>query len=156
MTDATCAHALAFVQIRHAGKFDPLGQPVSQHFVRVADRLVQLFPAATPAQIVAALLHDALEPGQGTIEDLHASGIDPRAIELIARITLPTDGRDYLTYISDLVATGDREAIEVKLADNLDALDIFPRIGTPEALDLVENRYKPSRKIMLTALETAP
>jgi (p)ppGpp synthase/HD superfamily hydrolase len=152
MTQAIFANALAFVEARHAGAVDPLGQPVSQHFVRVADRLVQLFPAATPAQIVAALLHDALEPGQSTVEELQAHGIAPRAIELIERITLPTDGRDYLTYISDLVATGDREAIEVKLADNLDALDIFPRIGTQEALDLVENRYKPSRKIMETAL----
>jgi len=144
--------ARALVVARHGEQTDPLGQKVSQHFERVARRVETMFPAATPAQIVAALLHDALEPGQSSVAELRAVGIEERAIELIQRITLPTDGRDYLTYVRDLVASGDREAIEVKLADNLDALEVFPRIGTPEALELVENRYKPSRRIMLDAL----
>src|SRR5690242_12402682 len=105
--------ALELVKERHAGKADKLGWPKYEHFERVADRLVRFFPDATPAQVQAALLHDALEPGESSIDALSRRGVSPDAIAILEKIKLPTDGRDYLQYIRDLVATGDVSAIQV-------------------------------------------
>lgn len=137
---------------KHQGKTDPLGRPYEEHFIRVTRRLLGMFPQATPAQIQAALLHDALEPGGYSVETLRERGISAEAIRMIQRITLPTDGRSYLQYSQDLAASGDVEAIQVKLADNADAFELFAGIGTPEALARIENQYKPSRAAMQAGL----
>jgi (p)ppGpp synthase/HD superfamily hydrolase len=144
--------ALAYVVARHAGKTDPFGEPTWRHFERVASRLCARFPAASRAQVEAALVHDALEPDGVTPDALRAAGITEAAIALVRRITLPTDGRDYLQYVADLVASGDLAAIAVKLADNLDALDVYARLDGAAARDLLEHRYKPSRALLEAAL----
>src|SRR5690606_11422558 len=82
----------AFVKKRHDGKTDELGRPYYQHFERVANRLVMRFPGASPAQVQAALLHDAFEPGGTEPAALRANGASDEAIRIIERITLPTDG----------------------------------------------------------------
>ena len=46
-------------------------------------------------------------------------------LTVIERITLAADGREYLEYSCGLARSGDTAAIEVKLADNLDAVDVF-------------------------------
>lgn len=143
---------LAFVQKRHSGKVDKLGWPYYQHFERVADRLVRLFPQATPAQVQAALLHDALEPGECSVEELHAEGILPEAVAIIQRISLPQDGRSYLEYVKDLAATGDVAAVQVKLADNLDAVEFYSTRTDPESKHILETRYEPSRKMLQEGL----
>lgn len=144
--------ALALVEERHAGRIDLLGRPIVEHFERVAARLIDRFPDATPAQIQAALLHDAFEPGGYPREELARRGIHDDAIRMIRRITLPTDGRTYLQYAADLAATGDIEAVQVKLADNLDAIELFTTIGTAEALRRVEKQYLPSKAVLSSVL----
>lgn len=144
--------AVALVRQRHADASDKLGRPMVQHFERVAQRLLDLFPQATPAQIQAALLHDAFEPGGFGEAQLLEAGISPQAIGMIRRITLPTDDRTYLQYAADLAASGDSQAVQVKLADNLDAIDLFSTIGTAQALARVREQYLPSRAILLGAL----
>lgn len=144
--------AWALVLRRHAGKLDKLGRPAEEHFTRVANRLISFFPQANPAQIQAALLHDALEPGAFTAEDLRGAGISERAISVIQKISLPQDGRSYIQYSQDLAATGDVEALQVKLADNADAFELFATIGTAEAKLRIEQQYVPSRRIMRAGL----
>ena len=103
--DSWYQSTLAFVQARHQGRVDKLGGwPDYQHFERVADRLIRLFPQATQAQVQAALLHDALEPKGCSIEELLAHGVTAEAIAIIHHISLPQDGRSYLAYIQDLRA----------------------------------------------------
>ena len=143
---------LAFVQKRHEGKVDKLGWPYYQHFERVADRLIRLFPDASQAQIQAALLHDALEPGECSAEELKTEGIVSDAIAIIQRISLPQDGRTYLEYVRDLVASGDVAAVKVKLADNLDAVEFYSTRTDPESKQILETRYEPSRKMLQEGL----
>jgi (p)ppGpp synthase/HD superfamily hydrolase len=143
------------VRARHAGKLDKLGRPYHDHFERVAARLRRLFPGATRAQIEAALLHDALEPGEADIASLCSVGVSEEAIRIIERITLPRDGRSYLDYIAELVSSGDRDAIEVKLADNLDATEFYSTRPTAEARALMQDQYDPSRRMLQDGLISA-
>jgi 2-methyl-3-hydroxypyridine 5-carboxylic acid dioxygenase len=144
--------AWSLVLQRHHGKLDKLGRPAEEHFIRVANRLLTMFPQANPAQVQAALLHDALEPGALTDQELREAGIAERAVDMIRRISLPQDGRSYLQYAKDLAASGDVEAVAVKLADNADALDLFGAIGTAEAKERIEKQYLPSRAALRAGL----
>ncbi len=144
--------AIALVRQRHGGKTDALGHPYHLHFERVADRLMRLFPRASRGQVEAALLHDALEPGAGTPLDIAAIGLDEEAVRIIRHITLPTDGRSYLQYVADLAATGDVAAVEVKLADNLDATEFYSTRTDAAAMALLADRYDPSRRLLQQAL----
>jgi len=151
-SEAWYKSTLAYVQKRHHGKTDKLGWPYYQHFERVADRLIRLFPEASQAQVQAALLHDALEPGESSIEELQSAGIDPEAIAIIKRISLPQDGRSYLEYVKDLVDTRDVAAVQVKLADNLDAVEFYSTRTDPSSKHLLDTRYEPSRKMLQEGL----
>jgi (p)ppGpp synthase/HD superfamily hydrolase len=146
--------AMALVRSRHGDRVDALGAPYYQHFERVALRLMRLFPQATRGQIEAALLHDALEPA-GEPVDLAALDLDAEAIRIIQRITLPLDGRSYLQYAADLAATGDLAAIQVKLADNLDATEFYSTRADPSAQQMVLSQYDPTRRILQNALIAA-
>ena len=137
---------------RHPDDLDQLGSPQHLHFERVALRLLRLFPEATRGQVEAALLHDALEPGAGPPVDLAGLGVTDEAIRIIERITLPADGRTYLQYIADLAASGDIAAVQVKLADNLDATEVYSSRPTRAAQAMIEDTYNPSRRILQDAL----
>ncbi|MBV9783557.1 MAG: hypothetical protein JO264_07025 [Acidisphaera sp.] len=143
---------LDLVKRRHEPRLDKVGRPYYQHFERVADRLLQAVPDATPAQVQAALLHDALEPGEMSPSELRDNGIDDETIRIIQAITLPTDGRDYLQYINDLAATRDVYAIQVKLADNADAIANYQADASDAAKEMLERRFLPSRQILLQAV----
>lgn len=146
------ARALALVHQRHAGQLDPAGLPKPEHFERVAARLVRLFPAATDAQLQAALLHDVFEPGGLERQHLLNAGIAHEALRIVERITLPGDGSDYLEYACGLAMGGDIAAIQVKLADNLDAVDLLLANGGPAARKLLQTCYWPSSAVLLNAL----
>lgn len=141
-----------FVRQRHVGKTDKLGWPYYEHFTKVAERLVRLFPEATRSQIEAALLHDALEPGNCTVEDLEARGYGEDTIRILQRITLPTDDRPYQAYIEGLVATGDLAAVQVKLADNLDAYEFYSTRPDELAKRMLRERFEPARRALQDAL----
>lgn len=143
---------LELVQQRHAGKTDKLGWPYYEHFTNVAERLVRLFPGATRAQIEAALLHDALEPGNLTAEELSRQGFSDETLRILKRITLPTDGRSYQQYVDDLVKTGDLEAIQVKLADNLDAYEFYSTRTDAASKQALEEKFEPARRALQEGL----
>jgi len=142
---------LKVVEETHRGETDKLGNAQSEHFERVTLRLLRLFPQATRGQVEASMLHDALEPGRPAI-DLEAAGVTEEAVRILKLITLPTDGRTYLQYMEDLGDTNDVAAIQVKLADNLDATEIYSSLTTREAQHMVEGVYNPSRRILQDAL----
>lgn len=151
---AAYTDALAIAKARHIGKLDDFGAPYYQHFVRVAAKLMRFFPSATDSQIQAALLHDVFEPLLPyTDEYLLDRGVTSPAIEIIRRITLPTEPFNYLDYVRILVASGDKEAIQVKYADNADALEYFPKLKADDARRrMISERYEPTRTMLAQAL----
>ncbi len=145
--------AWALVLKRHAGRTDQLGRPYREHFSRVAQQLLQRFPEGTPAQVQAALLHDALEPGGGLDEGvLLGAGIDLRPWPSSGASPSPREEAPYQQYIAALCASGDVAAIRVKLADNLDAFALYTALGDEGSLELVRTKYVPARRDLEAAL----
>lgn len=157
---------LAAVSAQQAGVTDRVGRPWAEHFERVALRTLFRNPAAPRAQIEAALLHDAFMDRGGGAAMLDALAIGTEAVEMI-RLTTPPPNADfyrdfeaigpaecaiYLDYIRQVVASGNRLAIEMKLADITDTIDAC-RIGaTPVLVGQYRERYEPSRRILEGAL----
>ncbi len=154
MERAAYFDALAIAKVRHKGKLDDFGAPYHQHFERVAAKLLEFFPLATDSQIQAALLHDVFEPDMPYTDSyLLDHGVSLRAIEIIRRITLPFEPFGYLDYVRCLVDSDDREAIQVKYADNADALEYFPKLDAGDARrNLIADRYEPTRTMLAQAL----
>lgn len=159
---------LAAVAEQQAGITDYVGRPWAQHFERVALRAIFRNPNATRPQLEAALLHDAFMDRGGNQPMLDALAIAPEAIEII-EITTPPPNADYyrdfsqigpaecdlyLDYIRGLVASGNRPAIEMKLADIQDTIDAC-RLGQTDLLaGQFTHRYEPSRRLLEAALST--
>ena len=157
---------VAAVEHQQAGVMDRIGRPWAQHFERVALRTIFRNPAASRAQIEAALLHDAFMDRGGGAAMLRSLGVSEAAAEMIRLTTPPPDAdyyRDfeaigpdecarYLDYVRRLAASGDRAAIEMKLADITDTIDAC-RTGSTEVLvGQYRDRYEPSRRILETCL----
>ncbi len=154
------------VALQQAGITDYVGRPWAQHFERVALRTIFRNPAATRPQIEAALLHDAFMDRGGNQPLLDRLAISPEARTIIA-LTTPPPQADYfrkfdrigpaecalyLDYIDTLVAAGNREAIEMKLADIQDTIDAC-RLGNTQTLaGQYTQRYEPSRRRLEAAL----
>jgi len=75
-----CQWAWALVVKRHAGKTDAVGRPAPSTSCASPWNCRAAFQAATPAQVQAALLHDAFEPSGLSEVTLLGAGIDPAAI----------------------------------------------------------------------------
>ena len=161
--------ALAAVQAQQAGVLDYLGRPWAEHFERVALRVIFRNPRATRHQVTAALLHDVFMERGGGQELLDRLAVDARAIEIIERTTPPPDAdyfrkfeligpaqtATYLEYVRTLAASGDREAIEMKLADITDTIDACRQGATSVLAGQFHNRYEPSRRLLEAALSPA-
>lgn len=157
---------LTAVQVQQAGVTDRVGRPWAQHFERVALRTMFRNPAASRAQVEAALLHDAFMDRGGGEAMLASLYVGEEAIEMIRITTPPPDAdfyRDfeaigpaecarYLDYVRALVASGNRPALEMKLADITDTIDACRTGATPVLVGQFRNRYEPSRRILEAAL----
>lgn len=142
------AETLAFAQAAHAGQIDKGGHPYADHVERVARRVAEMFPDATREQVQAALLHDVIEDTDVTVDELQAR-FGPRVAAIVAALTKPL-GAVYTDYISNLAASGDIDAVRVKLADNLDNSD--PARAHPDQARMVGERYAPARAVLEAAL----
>ena len=157
---------LAAVQAQQAGVMDRVGRPWAQHFERVALRTLFRNPAAPRAQLEAALLHDAFMDRGGGEAMLRSLEVGSEAVAMIRLTTPPPDAdfyRDfeaigpaecarYLGYVRGLAGSGDRLAIEMKLADITDTIDACRTGATPVLTDQFRTRYEPSRRILEAAL----
>ncbi len=157
---------VAAVDQQQAGVTDRIGRPWAQHFERVALRTIFRNPAATRAQIEAALLHDAFMDRGGGPAMLRALGVSDAAAEII-RITTPPPDADYyrdfeaigpdecaryLDYVRQLATSGNRAAIEMKLADITDTIDACRTGATAVLIGQFRDRYEPSRRILEACL----
>ena len=117
------------------------------HGVNVAQALG---PAATPAAMNAAVLHDVPEDTAWTIDDLAAWGVDPvvcQAVDVLTRRSGETY-MDYVRRICDTPGVAGDTARLVKVADltvNVDRADS----------DALRERYEQSLPLVQSALSTA-
>ncbi len=117
----TVEETIIFIQQAHAGQVDAAGEEYWKHPIAVMDRL----PAGTDDDVrLAALLHDVLEDTEYTRTDLEGMGYSKRTLDVVELVTKKTDApstgdkyQDYERAIVALIAVGNRDAIQLKLAD---------------------------------------
>lgn len=150
----TLSSTLDLIRRLHAGQTDKAGMPYWWHPLAV---MAFLHPEADIEVRIAALLHDALEDTDTTADDLRAWGYSERVIAAVQAVTKQDDGLSYLDRIRALIASGNRDAMMVKLADNLHNSDMSRLDGCDEATRermrrMIETRYKPSIELLQAAL----
>ena len=94
----------------HSGQKDMIGNPAILHVLAVG------LMGETELEQKAGFLHDVVEDTPLTIEDLRTDGVEE---EVLAAVDLLThrDGISYEKYVKNIVASGNRIAIHVKLND---------------------------------------
>ena len=100
--------AILFAFDAHRGQYDKSGLPYITHPLHVAESM------ETEDECVVALLHDALEDTDITIEDLIKIGISDRQIAAL-KLLCHDDSVPYLEYVQAIRV--DPIARKVKLAD---------------------------------------
>lgn len=106
----------------HHGQLDKGGAPYINHPLHVAESM------RTEDETIAALLHDVVEDGDITLNDLRHEGFSSESIEAV-RLLTKCDGTDYETYIQNIKANP--IARRVKIADLQHNMDLS-RIGMTE------------------------
>ncbi len=111
----TIEETIAFIERAHAGQTDRAGEPYYLHPIAVMHRL----PAGVDDEVrLAALLHDVIEDTPYTREQLAALGYSERTLDAVEWVTQkPGDARSYPEKIAALIAGGNCDALQVKLAD---------------------------------------
>jgi (p)ppGpp synthase/HD superfamily hydrolase len=120
--------AIAIAVEAHAGVADKAGSPYVLHPLRMMLRM------ETEAEMMAAVLHDVVEDGDGwTLKRLAAEGIPPVVVEAVRFLTKrPEEEADYEAFIRR--AGRNPLARRVKLADLEDNMDLR-RIVNPTERD---------------------
>ena len=145
--------AIAFARSIHAGQLDKGGGVYIDHPLRVMEAVR---PHGRDAMI-AAVLHDTLEDGGITVEDLRAQGFPEDAIQAVAVVTKRPDEEDgaegYSRFIERIALSGSKVAIRVKLADLADNLDLSRLGREPTAKDQARSaKYARARERLETAV----
>lgn len=142
-------YTIALIKQLHAGQTDQTGKPYANHPQRVAHNVRRLFPDCSDDVVMAALLHDVIEDCGVSEYDLRQKNYSPACIEIVSLVTKnPDDKRNYDEVIGDLVASGNKGAMMVKIADNMDNLhprrvEELYRIN-PEKAQRLGERYRKS------------
>ena len=111
-----------FVEGLFADKKDLAGEPYIEHIKRVANRVADYPMDISCCEWKVAVLHDVLEDTLVTERILRSLFEE----EVVDAVVLLTRNRDvvYETYIDSIIASGNKMAIEVKLADLEDNMDM--------------------------------
>ena len=113
----------------HCNQLDKAGRPYIEHLTRVLLR-VQARGGDLGKQ-VAALLHDAIEDGKASAEQLMWVGVPAETISTI-KILTKRKGQTYEDYLA--VVKGNPEALLIKLADLDDNKDPARLAALPEVV----------------------
>jgi (p)ppGpp synthase/HD superfamily hydrolase len=151
-------YTVALIKQLHAGQTDQTGKPYANHPQRVVQNVRRLFPDCSDDVVMAALLHDVIEDCGVSEADLRQKNYSPACIEIVSLVTKnPEDKRNYDEVIDNLVASGNREAMMVKIADNMD--NLHPRRVhelnqiDPEKAKRLGERYRRSIEKLADALK---
>lgn len=117
--------AIEIAELAHEGQVDKAGKPYIGHPLRVMNAL------ETVEEKIIAVLHDAVEDSDLTLEDLKVAGFSNTIILAIDAITKREGEQlnDYLKRVMD-----NEIALRVKIADMTDNMDIS-RISNPTEKD---------------------
>ncbi len=97
----------------HTGQVDKAGRPYIEHLTRVFLRVQAA--GGVLIQQIAALLHDVIEDGHATADDLvRIAGVPVEAVEIVVTLSRRAD-QPYLDYLATVKASP--RAALVKLAD---------------------------------------
>lgn len=129
------------------GKVDKGGYPYLDHLHEVSNRV-----EGEDAKLIG-LLHDTLEDTDMTREELLKLGYSEHIVSSIEILTRK-DKEDYDDYIERIIASNNKDALNVKLADLNHNMDIS-RIKSPtfKDVDRIEKRYRPAYIKILNKLE---
>ena len=130
---STLERAIAIAAEAHMGQVDKAGAPYILHPLRVMLRV------QTPAERIAAVLHDVVEDTAWTLEELAAEGFEPEVLAAVDALTR-REGESYEAFVAR--AGADPVARVVKLADLAENMDLG-RIVSPTAADIARlDRYR--------------
>jgi (p)ppGpp synthase/HD superfamily hydrolase len=144
--DALLARARDVAAAAHLGQVDQAGNAYIAHptAVSLAVRGYGL------DHEVVGLLHDVLEDSDWTAAALTAAGFPKAVVDALELLTHPAH-EPYVAYVDRLVASGNRLAMRVKLADlrhNLARLHRLPL----DAQDRLRGKYLPAERKLVEAL----
>ncbi|MEG4987845.1 GTP pyrophosphokinase [Microcoleus sp. BR0-C5] len=117
--------AIAIAAKAHEGQVDKAGNPYLDHPLFVMENVHSL------EQKIVAVLHDAVEDSELTLEQLRSEGFPEVLVSAIAAIT-KIEGEPYAAYLERVIANP--IALRVKIADVTHNLDIR-RIANPTEAD---------------------
>lgn len=130
----------------HSGQQDLAGRPYIEHLSRVFLRV--LHAGGDRYQQIAALLHDAIEDGKATADDLIKAGVPLEAVEIIVILTRKP-GQAYIDYVAATKASP--RAAPVKMSDLEDNMDPerLAKLDPKDAARLAQ-RYKRAHELLLS------
>lgn len=103
--------------------------------------------------VCAALLHDVVEDSPTTIEDLVNCGFSPKTIDAVVLLT-KLDGETSIDALNRIIASGNKDAMRIKLFDLEDNMNLRPLDNWPGMEEAVI-RYGKFRSILLNVLGEA-
>ena len=133
----------------HWSQTDQTGNPYYLHPMRVASNVKWIDSFVEDDVVKAALLHDTIEDCAIDHHFLLEEGYSKACVAMVRLVTKPADDtRSYDQVIDDLVQSGNKGAMLVKLADNMDNLHparVAAWCGSnPEKAKRLGSRYKMS------------
>jgi (p)ppGpp synthase/HD superfamily hydrolase len=103
--------ALLFATLAHAGMVDKVGVTYIKHPIAVAKAVTG------ETRKAAALLHDVIEDTGTSAEDLLAADFPGAVVDIVVILSRDKETETHFEYIDRVVASGNADAIEVKIAD---------------------------------------
>lgn len=140
--------ALSLARRLYDGQVDKSGKPMLHHAERVAATGGRMHCEDPVHAHIAALLHDVLEDGLSTTDELLALGVPPEAVRLVVVLTKPAR-MPYKDYLEGIRALGG-DALVIKLCDVQDNSD--PRRLSKLSLDTAERlwaKYDFAKRVLL-------
>lgn len=139
--------ALEIVTTLFENDVDKGGMPYILHIIYVYRHV------NTIEEKVIALLHDVIEDKKVSEKDLIEIGFPEKIVTDVSLLTR-VKPIDYQEYIDNIVKKGTRDALNVKLADLENNMDIS-RISNPtvEDIDRVKRRYVPAHEKITNRLK---
>jgi (p)ppGpp synthase/HD superfamily hydrolase len=151
------AYTINLIKQLHKGQVDHSGKPYVEHPLRVASNVKLIDPQCSDDVFMAALLHDTIEDCNIKQNFLRNKGYSEECITMVLLLTKPeSDSRSYAQVIDSLIASSNRGAMLVKLADNMDNLHPERTKNLleikPEKAARLQNKYTLSIEKLTTAL----
>ena len=139
--------ALEIVTTLFENDLDKGGMPYILHLLYVYKHV------SSEDEKVVGLLHDTLEDKEVTAEDLLDVGFSEKVVKDVVTLTR-VKPIEYSDYIENMIRNGSVEALNVKLADLENNMDIT-RIKNPSVKDIerVKKRYIPTHEKIMNRLK---